>query len=1243
MNSKRPTIGLHISGIESFYTSRLWPSVAEVAREHDYNLVIFSAGSPFVSYNYGYQHNVVHDFIHPGNLDALILSTGSLSIFMKGKELQNLSSLWASMPIVSIAVPIPGVPSVTLDNKSGIIEAVEHLYKKHDRRRIAFIRGPEANAEANDRFEAYQEGLRRVGLEFDPQIVAPGDFFLESGRKAIAELVDVRKEKFDSVIAANDYMALDAMEALKSRGFQIPREISVAGFDNIDEGLYRDIPLTTIDQPIQKMAYQAGLMAVDLIQGKRVPDENVFQTRFIPRSSCGCKQDQNALSSFVFINSTNHIPQTTAHTKLSKDLTDTIFHKLSGAILKTVDKDYLISMTADLTALKFEEVEALRLVRAFRDFVFKELDSGRSILIWQEILSALGEEINLFYQTIKEGNPYKSILQCLQDTLTECIQVELARSRQNYSDTMFRVRYVMRDLATSLQMDEIQEVLTRHIATMGIRSCYLTLYDDSVIHLPGQDWHMPESSEMVYWSDDKGQHSIPSDSKRFLSRRILPEAVLPNDRRYTILIKSLYFREEQFGFIIFEMTCRQAFVYETLRMQVSSAIKSTRITKARENAEKKLIEANLRLVDSNEKLTELDRAKTSFFANISHELRTPITLLLGPLECIVAGDYGQSVSRENPLFNSMLNNSLRLLKLINNLLDFSRIEAGRMDVRRRKTDIVKLIRFYIENVHSAAISRGINISFLDRSGGLIAYIDRDLLEKAVFNLLSNAMKFTDVGGSITIELDMLTSQVPQGEQQMFTLKVRDTGIGIQEDMQDKVFERFTQLDTSASRKYEGTGIGLAFVKEIVELLGGSVSLKSKVGEGSEFSLQLPVGTPVDDIESREDEPFEILPYLIADMTVNNGDELKNIESFSDRQKVLVIDDNADMGRFIASILKAEYEVLLASDGLQGLKIAREKRPDIIVSDVMMPGMDGTELTKVLKDSEDLRGIPVILLTARADIAAKLKGLEIGADDYLSKPFNARELRARIRSHLEMKSLRDRVEDQRNILEEKKNLLEDLVREQTRTIELERDNADALRRKAEKQLEDFLLVLAAAIERKDKYTGGHVGRVARYARDIGSKLKLSDQEIHNIYLGAIVHDVGKIGVKDSLLNKPGKLSESEMLEMKEHPDIGRTLLSSIENIDTAVMIAYCHQERWDGSGYPRGLRGEEIPLPARIVTIADYWDSIITERPYRRAMGLQEAMDVMAGERGRAFDPELFDLFFNPKDHIYLNYLVLDQK
>ena len=455
--------------------------------------------------------------------------------------------------------------------------------------------------------------------------------------------------------------------------------------------------------------------------------------------------------------------------------------------------------------------------------------------------------------------------------------------------------------------------------------------------------------------------------------------------------------------------------------------------KAAESLELKVNERTQELAQANEKLQQADRAKTRFFANISHEFRTPLTLIIAPVESILNGDYGATLNKQNTIFNSILQNSLRLLRLINNLLDFTKIEAGRMNIKKEKTDISKFLDYQKVSVESGARSKGLEIEFHDKTGGLVAYIDRDLMEKAVMNLLSNAFKFTPENGKISVRLET-------SDQESFSISVQDNGIGVPEDKLETIFQRFSQVDESTSRKYEGTGIGLSLTKEIAELHGGSISVESKPDQGATFTLHIPLGLPragnalneaLEDIRQSEgiESLEEVKKYLMADVPpINiegaNGSETETVEAETDaeteteateeneadtedpapKHRVLLVEDNADMRSFITTLLVREYIVDTAENGKVGLARAQEIIPDLILSDVMMPEMNGYELAHAIKSGPTTKDIPIIMLSAKADVLHRIEGLEYGADDYLPKPFNSIELMTRIRNQIAGKKL-----------------------------------------------------------------------------------------------------------------------------------------------------------------------------------------------------------------------------------------------
>jgi signal transduction histidine kinase len=412
-----------------------------------------------------------------------------------------------------------------------------------------------------------------------------------------------------------------------------------------------------------------------------------------------------------------------------------------------------------------------------------------------------------------------------------------------------------------------------------------------------------------------------------------------------------------------------------------------------------------------EALAEIDRAKTAFFSNVSHEFRTPLTLMLGPLESLLSREGAPGVDDREQL--AMVHrNGLRLLKLVNTLLDFSRIEAGRVQAIYEPADLASitsdLASVFRSAVETAGLALVVDCSPLDEP----VYIDRDMWEKIVLNLISNAFKFT-LQGTIEVRLRRAGSNVE--------LTVRDTGVGIPPEELPRMFERFHRVRGAHGRTHEGTGIGLALVHELVKLHGGSVAVASELERGSTFTVSIPTGKahlPADRIGAARTlaptalgtAPFveEALRWILVGAAPAALERVEGDET-GPKPRVLLADDNADMREYIRRILATRYEVEAVPDGCAALAAVRASLPDLVLTDVMMPGLDGFGLLRALRDDQRTTTLPIILLSARAGEESRVEGLDMGADDYLIKPFNAVELLARVGTHLQMARTRRQAE------------------------------------------------------------------------------------------------------------------------------------------------------------------------------------------------------------------------------------------
>ena len=446
---------------------------------------------------------------------------------------------------------------------------------------------------------------------------------------------------------------------------------------------------------------------------------------------------------------------------------------------------------------------------------------------------------------------------------------------------------------------------------------------------------------------------------------------------------------------------------ELVKTQLAAAIASARAYEA----EKRRAET----------LAELDRAKTTFFSNVSHEFRTPLTLMLGPVEDLLARRPRELSAAAQHDLALVERNGLRLLRLVNSLLDFSRIEAGRMQATYVPTDLARYTEDLSSLFRSACERAGLTLHVDCAPLPEPVFVDQGMWEKIVLNLLSNAFKFTLAGG-IAVSLRAVGDKAQ--------LRVADTGAGIPADELPRIFDRFHRVQGTHGRTHEGTGIGLALTLELVKLHGGAARVESELDAGSTFIVEIPMGKAHPGVDRmggsddtgetlRDPRPFveEALRWLPDDPApVSSADAGATARSApprtrlpdrpaGSRPRIMVADDNADMRQYLARLLEAHYEVELVADGEAALKRVRECRPELVLTDVMMPGLDGFGLLKALRADPRTAGLPVIMLSARAGEECLSEGVEAGADDYLIKPFSARELLARVGTHVKMAQFR----------------------------------------------------------------------------------------------------------------------------------------------------------------------------------------------------------------------------------------------
>lgn len=424
------------------------------------------------------------------------------------------------------------------------------------------------------------------------------------------------------------------------------------------------------------------------------------------------------------------------------------------------------------------------------------------------------------------------------------------------------------------------------------------------------------------------------------------------------------------------------------------------MTKEKEKANEERILSNLEQLKQEQlaqqkskeaaRLEELDKVKSNFFSNITHEFRTPLTLIIEPLRQVVE-------QPEKPWLNKVKlakNNSQKLLQLINQLLDISKLENNQMSLELKRQNIKDIIEPLIESFTVLAKEKKIQLNYQNHIKTPLFDIDQDKMEKIIINLISNAIKFTNEEGTINIKI----KEVIENESPNFIFKIEDSGIGIPQKDQAHIFDRFYQVDGSNTRKYQGTGIGLSLCKELVELMNGKLSFESEEGKGSLFEVVIPMRFEME--EEKIVKVVEQKTLTVFENISNSKDEL----DLEDSNIALIVEDNDELRAFIKASIEDHYQIIEASNGAEGLEKAMEFIPNIIISDVMMPEMNGFELCEKIKTNEKTAHIPVILLTAKTAMDSRIQGLEFGADAYMNKPFNTKELVIRMKNLIHVREL-----------------------------------------------------------------------------------------------------------------------------------------------------------------------------------------------------------------------------------------------
>ncbi len=565
----RITLGLLVDQLVSGYARLLIHGAAEGSRRCDANLIVFSGRVLGTPRGHEYQNNVIFDFIRPGTIDALLMATGTQGSFLSLDQLREYTRRrFGAMPVVSIGIRFDGMPSVLSDNRTGILEAMDHLVDVHKARRIAFLKGPENNEEAATRFAAYREAIRARGLDDAAPLWLQGDFTQAGARRALSQYLGRHgRPGFQALVAANDEMAIGAVQILREHGFSVPGDVAVIGFDNIADSQFVVPSITTVGQSIAEQGRTAAVIAAGLARGEPQQPEIVLPARLVLRTSCGClPRAVSALDALP--DSPGSAERSEAESIADRCVEDPGLRAVLARLIFSVGTDGFITTLA----------EALN----------EQVAARKDIAPWQSLLTVLQGELIRAARSAREVSRLHRSFQKALMLLSDMLRLEQGRSLAELQGHLTQLRHVMERLISVASIAELMNDLADELDRLDIRTCFVACYPEEVRHHRSEPWVIPAQAEMTLACLD-GKRMIPAEGERFFSPSdgFLPLRFLPSERPFMLMTTAIFYREDQIGYIAFEPGERDNAIYETFCVQLGSLLKGSLLFSARQ----KMIEA----------------------------------------------------------------------------------------------------------------------------------------------------------------------------------------------------------------------------------------------------------------------------------------------------------------------------------------------------------------------------------------------------------------------------------------------------------------------------------------------------------------------------------------------------------------------------------------------------------------------------------------------------------------------------
>ncbi len=853
-SSERPTVGLFIAYTDS-YSLGIWKGAAEKAKEKDVNLISFCGRPLHDPRDYETQNNIIYSLAESERLDGLLIPVTAIGTFISKEEITNFCQHFSSIPIICIGDIVEEIPCIIVENKKGLQDLISHLITDHNRKRIAFINGPETHPEAIIRYQVYRDVLAQCNLSFEPNLMAPGRFRPASGSDAITLLLDERRESFDAIVAANDDMAWGAMQALQKRGISVPEDVAVIGFDDMPKG--KDIipPLSTVKQPLTEMGEHALAMLIQQIQGEDVPSLTTLPTQAVIRESCGClplnltqaKANKHTLQTEKQDGSQN-LEQGFMHLRKSifidiKQTAQLFPEQTPEKYVRTQSRMILDSFIKEL---KKEETETFipTLCKILRQLVI----IGGDIQPWQNTLTLMHSQVLLLIKDPAALHRAEDLFQQARVLIGE-----MARQAQSYKllhieEQAKRVRELSQVLSTSFDATELINILENWLPLLQIPICYLALYNKQ--NGDCQDLEAPEWSQILMAYYQGKRLDLKLKDRLFKSRQLIPSELLPSKSRFGLLAMPLYFQKNHIGFIILAADPQETQVYDVLRGEMSSALQGSlfvdELGKHREHLEELVTKRSAELADERTKaiLREKEHLVSlgHLIGGIAHNLRTPIMSLAGGFEGLIQliDEYDRSIDTPSVTPQDHHEIAADMHHWINKMRPYCTYMSDIITTIKEHSTVNKSSQATYFTVHELINKITIlNSQELRKNECTLEFhthIDNEYkingnitdLIQVINNLIINAQEaYTDTGGRIDLSIAEKHDAVE--------IAVTDYGQGIPEEVKKRIFN---EMITTKGTK--GTGLGLYTSKSrIFSSFHGTMSLDSTLGKGTTMRIRIP--------------------------------------------------------------------------------------------------------------------------------------------------------------------------------------------------------------------------------------------------------------------------------------------------------------------------------------------------------------------------------------------------------------------